>query len=251
MSGHLRSACAIVVAHLAVVLAAAPADAAAPLPPKPIPLREGWEIRDVLAPPAPAQPKPPEEGQPDAVAGQAALLPAQRSQATSEWRPVKVPSVFYPQARAAQFSGTVKSYRLSFRAPNVEGFDWAFAFEQARRRATVFLNGRRIGISIDPYTPFRVPARGLLPGKLNTLEVTVDSRKDPRVPEGWWNWGGITRPVTLVPVGRAHVRDLGLMSRVSCSGPATGCAAAVLVDGVLSSSACSPLTKVNPLNSSS
>jgi beta-glucuronidase len=73
----------------------------------------------------------------------------------------------------------------------------------------------------------------LRPGAVNTLAVVVDSRKDPRLPEGWWNWGGIPRPVTLVPVGKAHLRDLGVMPHVDCEGPATDCEGALLVDGIL------------------
>ena len=45
--------------------------------------------------------------------------------------------------------------------------------------------------------------------------MVVDSRKDPRLPEGWWNWGGIVRPVRLIPAGRAHLGDLGTMSQVT------------------------------------
>jgi beta-glucuronidase len=144
-----------------------------------------------------------------------------------------VPSSFDGVARAPRYGGTLKLYRLRFTAPNVAGFSWAFQFEQVRRRATVSLNGRQIGLSIDPYTPFQVPARGLRPGKVNTLEVLVDSRKDPRLPEGWWNWGGIVRPVSMVPIGRAHLRDLALLPTVDCDGPATDCTATMLIDGVL------------------
>ena len=50
--------------------------------------------------------------------------------------------------------------------------------------------------------------------------VVVDSRKDPDLPEGWWNWGGIVRPVHLEAVGPAHLQDLGTMSQVRCRGPA-------------------------------
>ena len=63
--------------------------------------------------------------------------------------------------------------------------------------------------------------------------MVVDSRKDPRLPEGWWNWGGIVRPVSLVPAGRAYLHDLGTMSKVKCSGPARGCRAELIVDGEL------------------
>ena len=62
--------------------------------------------------------------------------------------------------------------------------------------------------------------------------MIVDSRKDPRLPEGWWNWGGIVRPVSLVPLGRAHLHELGTMSRVKCRGPARGCRAELLIEGL-------------------
>jgi beta-glucuronidase len=189
-------------------------------------------VRDLITPPTPVQPGPPAETAPSAARASRSL-PAQAAQAGGDWRPAAVPSSFEGVARAPFFGGTLKLYRLSFTAPDVAGYDWAFDFEQVRRRATVSLNGRRIGLSIDPYTPFRVPARGLVPGQVNTLEVLVDSRKDPRLPEGWWNWGGIVRPVKMVPIGPAHVRDLALLPSVRCSGPATGCSASLLIDGIL------------------
>ena len=63
--------------------------------------------------------------------------------------------------------------------------------------------------------------------------MTVDGRKDPELPEAWWNWIGIVRPVELVPAGPAHIEDLGTMSRVRCRGPARGCRAELLLDGQL------------------
>jgi beta-galactosidase/beta-glucuronidase len=214
-----------------VALALAPGAAAAATP-KRIELRSGWEVRDMVTPPTPTQPGPPPETSPSAV--RASLrAPAQSAQAAGGWRPATVPSAFEGLARSSQFGGTVKLYRLRFTAPDAKGFTWAFHFEQSRRRTTVSLNGRRLGLSIDPYTPFQIPARGLRPGKVNTLEVLVDSRKDPRLPEGWWNWGGIVRPVSLVPIGRSYVRDLALLPSVDCLGPATDCSASLLIDGVL------------------
>ncbi len=228
-------------AATAAMLALAPgvAEAVTPVstppgPPRAIELRSGWEVRDLVTPPTPAQPAPPPEGAPTDAGATAAKAPAQAAQAGGDWHPATVPSAFEGGvARAAQFGGTLKLYRLRFTAPNVADFTWAFQFEQVRRRATVSLNGRRIGLSIDPYTPFRVPARGLVPGKVNTLEVLVDSRKDPRLPEGWWNWGGIVRPVKMVPIGRANIGDFALLPTVDCDGPATDCTSSLLIDGVL------------------
>ena len=60
------------------------------------------------------------------------------------------------------------------------------------------------------------------------------------MPEGWWNWGGIVRPVHLEAVGPAHLQDLGTMSQVHCRGQARRCRADLLLDGTLErrSSAC-------------
>ena len=217
--------------------AALPAVASA-APPRPMSLSGGWQIRDELAAPAPPQPEPPEESQegPGGLAGSNPLVPprVRASQINRSWRAVRVPGVFDADARPELYGGTVKTYRLRFVAPRTRAFGWAFRFEQSRRRTTVFLNGRRIGISIDPYTPFEVPARGLRPGRRNTLTVQVDSRKDPRTPEGWWNWGGITRRVSMIPRGRVNVRDPAFLSDVTCRAAARGCRASVIIDGLVS-----------------
>ena len=230
-----RLSCRVIVALAAPVVGlAVPAVTTAAGPPRPIPLNGGWEVREEQAPPADPQPAPPDESEEGQEAVGPPRLVPRATQVVERWRPARVPSVFDPDARPELFGGSVKVYRLRFMAPSTRAFRWRVHFEQARRRTIVSLNGRRIGISIDPYTPFEFDAKGLRPGKLNTLTVQVDSRRDPRVPEGWWNWGGITRPVTLVPRGRVYVRDLALLSDVACRGPARRCRAKVLVDGLLS-----------------
>jgi beta-galactosidase/beta-glucuronidase len=155
---------------------------------------------------------------------------------------VTVPNVFNTNAVASEYAGSVRRYRLRFTGPPTpSGFRWLIHFESVRRAATVLLNGRRLGRNTDPYTPFTFEARGLRPNRPNELLVVVDSRKDPRLPEGWWNWGGIVRPVSLIPAGRAHLHDLGTMSDVTCTGPASGCRAELLVDGVLQRSGDRPI----------
>ena len=61
-------------------------------------------------------------------------------------------------------------------------------------------------------------AKGLRPG---ARERAAGHRGQPQGPApagGWWNWGGITRPVTLVPRGRVNVADLGLLVDVELPG---------------------------------
>jgi beta-galactosidase/beta-glucuronidase len=220
-----------------VAVAALPAAAQAAEPPPVQMLSRGWEVRDERAAAPAPQPPPPVEGQPQDVPGDPGTTgsqPGGPAQAPSGWTDVTVPSVFNPTAVASEYGGSVRQYRLRFEGPETPpGFRWLIRFESVRRSARVFLNGRHLGANADPYTPFTVRARGLRPERQNELVVVVDSRKDPRLPEGWWNWGGIVRPVHLVPAGAAHLHDLGTMSRVQCRGPASGCRAELLVDGVL------------------
>jgi beta-galactosidase len=227
----VRRALAISIA----AVAAMPSAAVAAELPRERTLSSGWQVRAQQAKPAPPQPAPPLEGQPEGVPAEPALSPRGRAaQAPADWTDVRVPSVFNTTAVASEYAGSVRRYRLRFKGPRTPpGFRWLIRFESVRRNAGVLLNGRRIGRNLDPYTPFTVEARGLRPGKPNELVVIVDSRKDPRLPEGWWNWGGIVRPVQLVPAGPAHLHDLGTMSDVTCRGPAQRCRAELLVDGEL------------------
>ena len=152
------------------------------------------------------------------------------------WRPTTIPNVFDPSAHGNLYAGQVKVYRLSFQGPRTPpGWRWLLEFEGVRRIATVYLNGRRIGRDQDAYTPFTLEARGLKPGQTNLLTVRVDSRKDGRLREGWWNWGGIVRPVRLVPAGPVTLRNVGWMSDVSCAGPASDCRASLLLDATVES----------------
>ncbi|MGI8845214.1 MAG: glycoside hydrolase family 2 protein [Thermoleophilaceae bacterium] len=203
-------------------------------PPGPITMKTGWEVRDLFVPPAPPQPPPPDESEEGSETPQAMTPVPKRLPFNPNWRATTVPNIFDPDASPELYGGSAKQYRLRFRAPSTKQFTWAFHFEQARRRTTVLLNGRRLGVSVDPYTPFQFAAKGLKPGQMNELLVTVDSRKDPRLPEGWWNWGGITRPVTMVPQGRVTMENLAMLSDVTCTGPATGCKAGIKLDGILS-----------------
>jgi beta-glucuronidase len=134
------------------------------------------------------------------------------------WTPVTIPNDFNPIVSNTTFTGTVGWYKLWFTGPQAfDGRSWNVYFEEVRRSAQVWLNGEKIGSSSDPYAPFSVPAKTLEPGRPNLLVVRVDNFKGPgSFPEDWWNWGGIVRPVTLQPVGRLRLEDLGVMPELGC-----------------------------------
>jgi beta-galactosidase/beta-glucuronidase len=197
----------------AAVVLALPRAALAADPPDPVALSQGWQWAADAA-------------------DQGLQLNWQSGQVGFAWAPATLPHVFDARPDPALFYGSVGWYRLTFNGPATDpGSGWAVRFEQVRRRARVWLNGREIGGHSDPYTPFELPLTGLRPGEPNTLVVRVDYRRNPRLREGWWNWGGITRTVSLVPRGPVVLHDVGLLPRRSCSGGA--CRWNVLVDGWL------------------
>lgn len=169
-------------------------------PPPPLGLDAGWRYR---ADPGDA-----------GLARDWANLPVQGA----VWAPVTLPDDFNPDVDPRSDRGSVGWYATTFTGPPaVAGRSWAVAFEGVRRHAVVWLNGMRLGGSSDPYAPFSLPARSLLPGRPNRLLVRVDNIKGPgSLPEDWWNWGGITGPVTLQPVGRMSLAQLGELGQLGC-----------------------------------
>ncbi|MEK6229737.1 MAG: hypothetical protein AABM31_10515, partial [Actinomycetota bacterium] len=110
----------VVLCALAACLCMPAAGAAAgpKTPPKPIVLNVGWQIRDsAAAAPAPqsAPPSESEEGQENG--GEPAPVQSPGSQQERAWQSVRVPGVFDVDAAPRLFGGTVKEYRLLFRAP--------------------------------------------------------------------------------------------------------------------------------------
>jgi beta-glucuronidase len=211
MAGLLPRAVFLVLA--AAVVLAFPGGALAAAPPAPVALTHGWQW---VADPA----------------DQGTALDWQSGQAGVGWRPATIPHVFDARTDPQDFLGSIGWYRLTFRGPaTARGMGWAVRFEQVRRVARVWLNGREIGSHHGPYTPFELPAAGLRPGAANTLVVRVDYRRSPELREGWWNWGGITRPVSLVARGPIVMHDAGLLPRRRCD--ARGCHWSVLLDGWL------------------
>ena len=104
-----------------------------------------------------------------------------------------------PPTSTARSAGTATTFTAPARPPRLRlGAALRAGPAQGAGRGST---ARRSAATRDPYVPFDLPARGLRAGAPNTLVVRVDSRKGAQPREGWWNWGGITRPVQLVPRG--------------------------------------------------
>lgn len=198
-----------------VAVLACPQGALAADPPAPVPLVQGWQY----------SPDPTDRG---------VVANWQSGRMGATWGPATVPHVLDARPLQSLFKGSVGWYRVAFTPPaTAPGTGWWLRFEQVRRTARVWLNGVEIGRSSQPYIPFTVPAVGLRAGQPNMLVVRADNRRAPGTREGWWNWGGITRAVTLVPRGPVVLHDAGVMPRRTCADDGKRCRWDALVDGWL------------------
>ncbi|MFT3752615.1 MAG: glycoside hydrolase family 2 TIM barrel-domain containing protein [Paludibacter sp.] len=84
-------------------------------------------------------------------------------------------------------------------------------FGAVNYEAVVFVNGQELGKHVGGFTPFNFEVTGLLKNGENSLVVKVDNKRAfdavPTVNSDWWNYGGITRQVTLVETPETFVRD--------------------------------------------
>src|SRR5262245_1738528 len=84
-------------------------------------------------------------------------------------------------------------------------------FGAAAQRATVWLNGKRLGDHEGGFTPFAFEVTGVLRARDNSIVVKVDNSRRaealPALNTDWWNYGGLTRGVRLIETPRVFVRE--------------------------------------------
>jgi len=108
------------------------------------------------------------------------------------------------------YEGTVW-YRKKFSYQLEKGKRLFLHFGAVNYESTVYLNGEEIGNHVGGYTPFNFEITQCIKNGENSLVVKVNNERHPDgVPEtvfDWWNFGGITRPVTLIETPAAFIRD--------------------------------------------
>ena len=151
-----------------------------------------------------------------------------RTRSVSGWRQVTIPDAANAGDDSARsYLGGVHWYRKDFEPPRGAVTNWVLRFESVNYRATVWLNGRRIGRHTGGYLPFEVEAKGLRRG-VNRLVVRVDSRRtEAAIPPlgvrdggryvgGWWNYAGILREVYLRRVDTFDFVNVEARPRLDC-----------------------------------
>jgi len=129
---------------------------------------------------------------------------------------LKVPGDWNSQEeKFLYYEGTVW-YKKSFDYQKLNASDKVFLyFGAVNYKADVYLNGKKLGQHKGGFTSFNfeIPDN-VLKEKGNFLVVKVDNKRFadeiPTVNTDWWNYGGITRSVTLVEVPSSYVQDYSI-----------------------------------------
>lgn len=78
-------------------------------------------------------------------------------------------------------------------------------------KADVYLNGKKLGTHEGGFTPFNYEVTSIVKPKDNFLVIKVDNTRHkedvPTLNTDWWNYGGITRDVTLIEEEASFVED--------------------------------------------
>jgi beta-glucuronidase len=124
-------------------------------------------------------------------------------------------------------------YRRKFDYTPAPGKRVFLHFGGANYQADVYLNGRKLGRHVGGFTPFEFEVTGAVKPTDNSLVVKVDNARHPdavpTVNTDWWNYGGLTREVTLVETPAAFIRDYQVQLE---KGSTRRIAARVQLDGV-------------------
>jgi beta-glucuronidase len=108
------------------------------------------------------------------------------------------------------YEGTVW-YRKTFDFPSKPATRLFLYFGAANYEAIVYLNGEKLGSHTGGFTPFEFEITGKTREKGNSVVVKVDDKRHreavPTVNTDWWNYGGLTRGVSLVEVPETFVED--------------------------------------------
>jgi hypothetical protein len=123
------------------------------------------------------------------------------------------------RAGVLNYKGSIAWYRTSFTTPAAGTY--ALDFGSVNHRATVWLDGRRLGQHAGTYLPFEFLV-GPVPGP-HTLVVRADWRNPiAQARQGfhrtWFNFGGINREVSIRPVGPSDLLAPSVYTRLVHTG---------------------------------
>ncbi|SFZ91359.1 beta-glucuronidase [Flaviramulus basaltis] len=123
-----------------------------------------------------------------------------------DWNSQKENLYFYEGSLWYKKSFNIKNYNSSKR--------YYIHFGAVNYRADVYVNGKKLGTHKGGFTPFNFDMSHLVNAKDNFVIVKVDNKRAadevPTLNTDWWNYGGITRDVTIYELNETFIEDYSL-----------------------------------------
>ena len=111
------------------------------------------------------------------------------------------------------YEGTVW-YKKSFDIHKKNNTRLFIRFGAVNYRAVVYLNGKKLGSHEGGFTPFSFEITQLVREKDNFIIVKADNKRCaecvPTLNTDWWNYGGITRSVSIVETPVSFIGDYSI-----------------------------------------
>ena len=124
---------------------------------------------------------------------------------------LNVPGDWNTQRESLLFYEGSVWYKRSFDYPKPPKRRLFLHFGACNYQAEVYLNGEEVGRHEGGFTPFNFEITDRVRPLGNFLIVRINNQREkdqvPTINTDWWNYGGITRPVTLVEVPETFIQD--------------------------------------------
>lgn len=124
---------------------------------------------------------------------------------------LQVPGDWNSQVEKLSFYEGTLWYKRDFVVAKKSDKKYFLHFGAVNYESHVYLNGKKLGVHKGGFTPFQFEVSELLNDGKNFVVVKVDNtrKKDevPTINTDWWNYGGITRDVTLVATPLSYIED--------------------------------------------
>lgn len=112
--------------------------------------------------------------------------------------------------RLTFYEGTLW-YKKDFTVTLDENKRYFIHFGAVNYESNIYLNGKKLGNHKGGFSPFQFEVSGKLKDGNNFAVVMVDNTRKrdeiPTINTDWWNYGGITRDVTLVETPKSFIND--------------------------------------------
>jgi len=140
------------------------------------------------------------------------LKKTERAEYNFDFEPtLDVPGDWNSQDERLEFYEGTLWYKRDFKVTIKEGKRYILHFGAVNYQSNVYLNGKKIGSHKGGFTPFQFEVTDQLKEGNNFVVLMVNNnrRKDeiPTINTDWWNYGGITRDVTLVETPKSFIND--------------------------------------------